>query len=123
MTRESRVDQPVKAEPPSSLADGDDGRWPILELIHQLRGRRGQSETPRTSHVEYPGQEQGAIDQAKRKPKPGHSEIRCGSAFPTPLEYLHSARPVFCVLRRRQGVANRSLKKCLNLLLKLLATD
>lgn len=46
MTRESRVDQPVKAEPPNSLAGDDDGRWPTLEPIHRLRGRQGQSEKP-----------------------------------------------------------------------------
>ncbi|OLP07154.1 hypothetical protein BLL52_1550 [Rhodoferax antarcticus ANT.BR] len=44
MTRESRVDQAVKAEPPNSLAGDDDGRWPTLELRHRLRDRRGQSE-------------------------------------------------------------------------------
>lgn len=44
MTRESRVDQPVKAGPPHSLVGDDDGRWLTLELIHRLRGRRGQSE-------------------------------------------------------------------------------
>ena len=44
MTRESRVDQPVKAEPPNNPADGDDGRSPALERIHQRRGKPGQSE-------------------------------------------------------------------------------
>lgn len=46
MTRESGVDQPVKAGRPNSLAGDDDGRWPTLELNHRLRGRRGQSEKP-----------------------------------------------------------------------------
>ena len=46
MTRESRVDQPVKAVRPNSLAGDDGGRWPTLELSHRLRGRRGQSEKP-----------------------------------------------------------------------------
>ena len=44
MTRARRVDQPVKAETPNSLAGGDDGRWPALEPTHRLRGKQGQSE-------------------------------------------------------------------------------
>ena len=44
MTRESRVDQPIKAEPPNNRAGGDDGRLPTPEPIRQLRGKQGQSE-------------------------------------------------------------------------------